>query len=190
MGEFSLEPEERVVRKVRAHWITLVGSLIPIAILAITPLAIKPALIIFGAGNPMLVTLAINISSFLSTPWFTTVLGMWWLFLWIGAFNTITYYFLNIWILTTERIIEIRQPRYFSRRISSFFLSRVQDVTSDVNGLIGTLFDFGFIHVETAGESDNFEMHGIRDPNKLRDTILREIDQIHRNHAGDGSDGL
>ncbi len=191
MEEFGLEKGERIVRKVRAHWIVLVGSLLPIAVLAIAPFAIKPLLNFSTSATPALAIITKNITLFSNSPLAHTVLGLWWLLLWIGAFNTITYYFLNVWVLTTERLVEIRQPRYFNRKVSSFFLSRVQDVSSDVNGVLGTLFGFGFIHVETAGESETFEMHGIRRPNALRDIILHEIDEIHRNHAGNsGTDGL
>lgn len=190
MEEIALEPGERIVRKVRAHPLTLIGSLLPALILAVAPFALIFLIVTFssfGSSLPMMHSIVDNISH---SAWPRLALGLWWLFLWISAFNTITYYFLNVWVITTERIIDIHQPRYFSRKISSFFLSRVQDVTSDIHGILGTLFGFGFIHVETAGEEEDFEMHGIRDPQGLRDTILHEIDLVHRNHSGEGTDGV
>ncbi|HQU07631.1 MAG: hypothetical protein B7X04_01660 [Parcubacteria group bacterium 21-54-25] len=189
MEELSLEPEERIVDTIRVHWFVLFVRLFPYVLLALLPFAVLPALHAAVATTPALVPVSTQVARAFTSPWIRMALGSWWIFLWAAAFNTFTLYFLNVWVLTTERIIEIRQPRYFSRRVSSFFLSRIQDVTSDVEGLLGTLLDFGFIHVETAGETEAFEMHGIRHPRGLRTMILREIDDIHRNHAG-SADGL
>ncbi len=191
MEELSLEPGEQRVANIRVHWFVLTLRLLPYIFLALLPFVILPLAHFAAEMIPTFAPIEARLINAFASSLMRFFLGAWWLFLWIAAFNTFTLYFLNVWILTTERIIEVRQPRYFSRRVSSFFLSRVQDVTSDVEGFLGTLLDFGFIHVETAGEDAAFEMHGIRHPRGLRDMILREIDEVHRNHAGTGSgDGL
>ncbi len=164
-----------MVRIVRRHWIALLSSLIPVAILAIAPLLVMPLLQAASSLSPALAPLATNSAMLSFFSWSHFTLGLWWLFLWIGAFNAITRYFLNVWILTTKRIVEIRQPRYFNRKVSSFFLNRIQDVTSNVSGIFGTVFGFGSIHVETAGETEAFEMHNIYDPTGFRDIILHEM---------------
>ena len=70
---------------------------------------------------------------------------------------------------------DIKQRRYFSREVSSLFLSRVQDVTTDVNGILSSLLDIGDITVQSAGEEREFIMHGISKPERMRDLILRYV---------------
>jgi len=191
MEELSLGPGERKIEEIRIHWFVLLLRFIPYIILAFLPFVVIPIISLAAVSLPAFVPIEIYAAHIYASSWVRIVIGAWWLFLWISAFNIFTLYFLNVWVLTTERIIEVRQLHYFSRKVSSFFLSRIQDVTSDVEGLLGTFLDFGFIHVETAGEHEMFEMHGIRHPRGLRDMILREIDGVHRNHAGAGTeDGL
>ncbi len=80
-----------------------------------------------------------------------------------------------MWIITNTRIVDIRQYGFFSRKVSSFLLSRVQDVTTDVEGFIETIFGFGTLNVETAGREELFQMRGIKKPTELRDLIMREV---------------
>lgn len=187
MEKIELEQGEHIVDEIRVHWFVLSLTLLPYLIMVFIPFAIKPLINWATNATPAFLQIQIFISS-ISSQHLHLVLGLWWLFVLIGAFNTLTNYFLNVWILTTERIIEIHQPSYFNRKVSSFFLSRVQDVTSEIKGILGTLLDFGFIHVETAGEDEAFEMHGIRHPRNLRNMILQEIDAVHRNHSSHGYD--
>ena len=112
-------------------------------------------------------------------PWLRFFLGMWWLFLWMGMFSIFIRYFLTLWIITTTRIVDIHQHGFFSRHVSSFLLNRVQDVTTDVEGFIPTLFRFGTLDVETAGRDEKFEMYGITHPVELRDLIMREVAALH-----------
>jgi uncharacterized membrane protein YdbT with pleckstrin-like domain len=177
MEEFELEPGEHLTLSVRKHWVVFTIELIPYLLLAIVPLFI-PAIINFIASLQPSLQLLSQTANF-SSPWARFALGIWWFFLWVGAFNVFTRYFLDIWIITSTRIVDIHQFGFFRRQISSFLLAHIQDVTIDINGILPTLFGFGTIHVETAGHEERFIMHGIRDPQGLRDLIMREIAALH-----------
>lgn len=179
MEEFELEPGERVTMAVRKHWLVFVAELLPYALLALAPLLIPIALGYAEQASPQLTTVVgDNLSA--DNPWVRLFLGLWWLLMWTGAFNTFTRYFLDQWIITTTRIVDIHQFGFFRRHVSSFLLNHVQDVTTDVNGFFPTLIGFGTLRVETAGdESKHFIMSGIPDPQGLRDLIMREISALH-----------
>lgn len=180
MEEFELEPGESITLAVRKHWLVFVAELVPYALLAIVPLLVPLGAAYLTASNP---AFAETVSSNLTTdnPWIRMFLGLWWLLMWTGAFNTFTRYFLDQWVITTTRIVDIHQFGFFRRHVSSFLLSHVQDVTTDVNGFFPTLFGFGTLRVETAGdESKHFVMGGIPEPEKLRDLIMREISALHQ----------
>lgn len=175
MEEFELETGESITRLVRKHWLVFVGWVFPFFILALLPLFIPNFLHVLTSNTPGLSD-ASTFDFSLANPWMRLVLGSWWLLLWIGSFNAFTRYYLNVWVVTNIRIVDIHQYGFFDRRVSSFLLNRVQDVTTEVNGLFPTLFGFGTVRVETAGDdSRHFAMAGIRDPEGMRDLIMREI---------------
>jgi uncharacterized membrane protein YdbT with pleckstrin-like domain len=178
MEEFELEPGEKITRSVRSHWIVLLGELIPFVVLAILPLCVPIAFSFVTAVNPKL-TSALNALLAQHAGWLFMGLGIWWLFIWICGFTTFTQYYLTTWIITTTRIVDIRQYSFFSRQVSSFLLNRVQDVTTDVEGFLPTMFNFGTLNVETAGRDEKFEMSGIMQPTELRDLIMQEVAALH-----------
>jgi uncharacterized membrane protein YdbT with pleckstrin-like domain len=178
MEEFELETGESITLSVHKHWIILVGQELPYIVLAILPFFLPLAIWFIGTFNPATAA-DFNQSLAHAGPWFELALAFWWLFLWIGAFTVFTRYYLTMWIITTTRIVEIHQYGFFSRRVSSFLLNRIQDVTTDIEGLFPTLFSFGSLNVETAGREERFQMNGIQNPTELRDLIMREIAALH-----------
>lgn len=169
MKEFELEPDEHVVVKARKHWLLFVLQLLPYAILAILPFALIPLVsLVPGAGAYA------SLVDF-SSPLGRAALGVWLLMVWTGAWSAFTRYFLNLWVLTNERIVEIDQPAYFRREVSSLLLDRVQDVTTEISGILPSLLDIGTITVQSAGAVNEFRMTGIPRPQQMRDLILKYV---------------
>lgn len=169
MREFELEPGEIVVRLLRKHWLLFVGELLPYALLAVLPLAL-PKLLALIPGAELAVTLLDYTEQ---VP--RILLGLWLVVVWTAAWGAFTRYYLNAWVLTSQRIINIKQRRFFSREVSSLFLSRVQDVTTTVTGVLASFLDIGDIKVQSAGEEIEFIMKGIPFPEHLRDLILKYV---------------
>ncbi|MBP6868747.1 MAG: PH domain-containing protein [Candidatus Pacebacteria bacterium] len=181
--EFNLEPGERITKAVRKHWFVFFLELLPFAILAVAPLIVPDLLSFLGANRGDVFAPIIN---FLTdeNPFVRFLLGLYWLVLWICAFNLYTSYFLNQWIITTHRIIEIEQRGFFSREVSSLLLNRVQDVTTDVHGFFPTIVGYGTLIVQSAGTTDYFSMRGIPDATGLRDLIMKEIADLRHTETG------
>jgi hypothetical protein len=176
--EFELEPGEAVLKEVRKHWFLFVLGLLPYLVLAFVPFLIPPAIRLV----PQLAALS-HFSGW-GTPLARLALGMWWLLLWSSAFSAFTQYFLNAWIITNQRIVEIEQQGFFDREVSSLLLNRIQDVTIDTRGLMHSLLDIGDINVQTAGTIDRFTMDNVPNPPALRDIILQHAAL----HSGMGAD--
>lgn len=169
MREFELEPGEQVVRTARKHWFLFLMTLLPYAILAAFPFALP--------GLPALSSDAAPYASLLdvSRPLVRAAFGIWLLAVWTGAFSAFTRYYLNLWVLTDRRIVEITQRGYFNREVSSLLLSRVQDVTTEVEGVLSSLLGIGDIVVQSAGAVDKFRMRGIPRPEQMRDIIMKYV---------------
>lgn len=178
MEEFELEPGETITRTVRTHMFVLLFQMVPFVVLALLPFVVMPVLTYIFAHTPG----AMDYPSLLMAdiaPYAHFMLGFWWLMIWISAFTVFTRYWLTVWIITTTRIVDIRQNGFFRREVSSFLLARVQDVTTDVSGFFPTLIGFGSLRVETAGRAETFDMSNIVDPEGIRDLIMREIADLN-----------
>ncbi len=178
MEEFELDEGERITRTVRKHWFVLAVSMLPFLLLAWLPTIVPGLISSLATASPEIMTLLGFLT--LANPYARLFLGLWWLALWIGAFNSFTRYYLNHWVITTHRIVRIEQRGFFNREVSSFLLTHVQDVSTTVDGIFADLIGYGTVQVETAGTSSkHFVMDGVTDPQGMRDLIMREIADLH-----------
>jgi hypothetical protein len=169
MKEFELEPDEHVVLQVRKHWFLFLVELLPFAIIAVIPFALPKLLVLAPAAAPYATFFDYN------TQLERAALGVWLLVTWTSAWGALTRYFLNAWVLTNERIVTIKQRRFFVREVSSLLLTRVQDVTTNVTGVISSMLGIGDIKVQSAGAEVEFTMRGIPHPERMRDVIFKYI---------------
>lgn len=102
---------------------------------------------------------------------------------WLFAFLQFTSYYLDTWIITTERIISVDQDGLFSRTSSELHLASVQDVTSEVRGILHTFFNYGDMYVQTAGEKERFIFKNIPHPEKTREIVVDLVDLDKRRHG-------
>ncbi len=138
----SLEPDEKILLVIRRHWFSLTREMTFLFILLITPsllLSIMPKL--FPAVSSA--RLAPYLYFFLSL--YLAGLLLYALIIWMA-------YYLDSWIITSRRIIDIEQYGLFRREVKEITLDRVQNVTIEVLGFVPTILRFGNIRVETAGQ--------------------------------------
>jgi uncharacterized membrane protein YdbT with pleckstrin-like domain len=95
------------------------------------------------------------------------------LILWIYGFIIWIDYYFDIWVITTERIINIEQKGLFVRRVSELKFAKVQDVTAEVEGFLPTILNYGDVKVQTAGEEENlFLFRQVPDPYRIKTLII------------------
>ena len=64
----------------------------------------------------------------------------------------------------------------FNREISNIRLENIQDVSVETNGIIATMFKFGDISLETAGEKDNFYLKSASNAENIKKIISNAIE--------------
>lgn len=62
----------------------------------------------------------------------------------------------NRLILTDRNLTQILQYGLFNRKVSQLNMSNVEDVTAIQSGILSTVFNYGTLKIETAGEQMNF----------------------------------
>lgn len=168
----ELEKEEKLIAKFRKHSFYIVIKIIGLVILAILGfLVFFPMLTGLFKGFPG----DINYLIFFFYLIYLSVL-------WVLGFIFWTEYYLDMWILTDQRLIDVEQRGLFSREVSSLRLDRIQDVKVEVVGVIDTFLHIGTIHVQTAGSEKEFIIPSAKSPEVAKRKILevhnKELNEI------------
>ncbi len=94
------------------------------------------------------------------------------MFLVLGLLILWTMYYLNMQVVTNERIVDITQTSLIHHTISELHLSRIEDVTAEVKGLFPTFLNYGNVYVQTAGETSRFVFDRVPNPTAVEKMIL------------------
>ena len=164
------EPNEKIIFFLHRHtfvlWrsITLyiVGGIIPIVAYFI----IKEELASF-TSDTFLIFLRLLLITF-------------YLFWWLMIYHAWLDYFLDIWIVTNRRVLNIEQRGLFNRTIGEHKLFRIQDVMSEQKGMLPTFFDYGEIHIQTAASEKIVEFKQVPKPHKVAREIIKLIENLKK----------
>jgi membrane protein YdbS with pleckstrin-like domain len=84
-------------------------------------------------------------------------------------------------ILSSERILSIDQLGFFQKKISEAELERVQDVSTNIKGVIPTFFRYGNVTIRTASNETQIILESIADPYSVQQIIVQAI-KNHKRH--------
>ena len=165
------KPNEKIILLVRPH-----PFIIFIKILFWTLLAFLP---------PIPYLLFKDFDQAINNPFFSALIvvffGIYYLFIWLFILNNFVDYFLDVWVVTNERIINIEQKQLFSRITSEQELSKIQDITAEVNGIIPTFLNYGNVYVQTAAEKERFIFRQVPNPLEIKRKITSLCEYIKKN---------
>jgi uncharacterized membrane protein YdbT with pleckstrin-like domain len=163
---------EHIIFEIRKHWFVIATKLTTLTLLAFLPLLIPQILDVANIN----ITFG-EMENFWSLYVFLYALLL--LILWIFGFVFWTNYYLDVWIVTNQKILDIEQVGLFSREVSILHLERIQDITTEVKGLVNTLVKFGDLHVQTAGQQREFLINNVPNPDKIAKR-LNEVIMKHK----------
>lgn len=163
---------ETVLLLLHRHWFVLFTQLFVFFLLALIPLVLR---ILIGY-----VQVELPFSNY-----YLLITAIFYLFWWYGLFYAITMYLLDTWIVTDHRIIDSEQHGFFRRTVAELHLSKIQDISVDITGIIPTFLDYGNLEVQTAGTSEKFFFKQISHPNQVKDIIMETHNQFIKIHPND-----
>ncbi len=100
------------------------------------------------------------------------------LFLVLGLLIIWVMYYLDMQIITNERVVDIDQGSLLNRTVSELHLGRIEDVTAEVNGVLETFLDYGDVYVQTAGTVERFKFDRVPNPAAVEKMILDLYEQL------------
>jgi len=163
------QPDEKVLMVIRKHPIVYIRSTLAFFVAVVLPMVVF--LIIWSGSFPLSQGGAVSVIGYLGASIY---------FLYGIALLVIT--FLNdefdLFILTDHRLLDITQVSLLKRTVATTPLNQIQDTTSDIQGVLGTLLNYGTVDVQTAaGLASNFTIDSVSDPAIIARTILNEAEE-------------
>ena len=156
------KPHEEIILFLRSHFVTNISWIILSLFLLVLPVIIAAFLPNFGLD-------------FLSTPIanrFITVFTLfYYLMLFSYVFISFLHWFYNVFMVTSERVVDIDYSDIVVHNIAVASLTHVQDVNYTQSGFIPTFFNYGDLFVQTAGNEKNFEALSIPKPREATHII-------------------
>ncbi len=90
--------------------------------------------------------------------------------------------YLDVWTVTTHRIISREQLGLFNRTVSELELYRVQDVSVEQKGFLSTMLNYGDLYIQTAGATERFALKNVGEPIKVARIIQRLDEDAKHEH--------
>ncbi len=174
------KPDEKIVFQMRSHWITFLGEIVLVLVLGALPVGL---FIVFQGVWPSLLVGTI------SKPILVLMTSAYYLMLWVFFITKFIDYYLDVYLVTSDRVLDVSQQGMFSRTVAELDLARVQDVTSEVKGVLRSLLNFGNVYIQTAGEKENFIFEDVSHPDDIRKRLL-ELVEADRKRQGEVMAGL
>jgi hypothetical protein len=159
----------------RRHWVELLVIAFYFFILITVPILLLTLLAVSGAD--------IFQSPFFG-PMASSFLSLYLLIVFIIIMTQFTDYYLDTWIVTTERIINIEQFGLFSRVVSELHLNEIQDVTAETHGVIATVFTYGDVYIQSAGKKERFNFKNIDNPEHVKE-MIQKLTHASKVRSGD-----
>ena len=167
---------EKPVLFLRRHWIEVL-----VIFLYFIALAGIPFLLLFGMQY-------VGITPFqdpLLAPFAIVAASIYTMFILVIFITQFTDYYLDTWIVTTERIINIEQKGLFSRLVSELHLNEIQDVTSETHGFLETFLTYGDVYIQSAGQTGRFNFKNVDNPDYVKEIIIRLTQEDKVRHPVD-----
>ena len=105
----------------------------------------------------------------------------WWLWIFSDWQN-------DMYQITATRIIDVeRRPFYLSEQRREASLSRVQNISLTIPGVLGRMLNYGSITIETAGQGA-FTFEYVKDPRDVQAEIFRRIEAFQQHQRQQDAD--
>ncbi|HEX3095910.1 MAG TPA: PH domain-containing protein [Patescibacteria group bacterium] len=158
----SQQPNEKILLVVREHWFRLAFKVLIIVVLSLLPVIFKLLLVDTDLFTRSQTAIAIS----------QTVFGLYYLVLLVALFVVFALYYLNIHIVSEERVVDIDQVGLLFHQVSELNVEKIEDVTSQTAGIFGNFLNYGTVYIQTAGTVERFEFNNVAEPEKVASIIL------------------
>ena len=159
---YGRDKDEEIVLMVRRHWIAYVPDFLIVLLVLLLPLL----LLLLSSSFPILGTPILYTGMFVLSIGIASTLLL----------TTFLKWYYTIHIVTDQRIVVVKMNNAFFHSYSEAQLEKIEDITHQHVGFIGTFFDVGNLDIDTAGHEIDFRLKVLPRPRELQDLINDLID--------------
>lgn len=123
---------------------------------------------------------------FLPTTYRLSVIFFWYLITFIFTFENFLSWYFDYYIITNKRLVDISFNNLLNKHFAQTEISKVQDVSSSVKGLLPTFFNFGDLLIQTASEINQINFEKVPNPSKII-KLIKELQESERATQQGGS---
>ena len=162
------DPTEKILLLLRAHSVTNLKWIVPSVILFFLPFFASRIMDAIGFGisslpdNYKIVFLIIN-----------------YLLVLIITFEGFLNWYFNVYIVTDKNIVDVDFHSILFRNIDVAPLRNIEDTSSSQGGILHSIFNYGDVLIQTAGNSRNIDLDSVPRPHLVADFILDEAHKIY-----------
>lgn len=167
------DPNEKILLLLRAHPITN----IPWVVLAIFIFAVPFVMPAFIPLTGVDLTL-------IPQTFVTILLIINYLLVLTLVFEGFLNWYFNVTIITNEKVVDIDFEHLLYKGVDLAPLSKIEETDSVTAGIIGTIFNFGNVSVQTAGAKVAIEMKNVPKSAMVADMILDLAGKPHEHILG------
>ncbi len=170
---FELQEGENVLLFCRRHWMYFVPKLVGIVLAGLAPIGVFTWLMSATAGlggKGGLAALGVDV-----------VWAGYWA---VRGYFTWYRYQNDVWVVTNQRVVDSVKNNWIHHRMASADLVDIQDMSVNKSGILPTLFNFGDVLCQTAGEKPNFILAAIPDPAKALELVDASRDAARKQLVG------
>jgi len=171
----KIKSYEKIVYILRSHGITFLPYVIIFIALLLIPIAVYW---LFSAA------FVNTIQDPANYPIMILAASAYYLTAFLFFYSFFVEFYLDAWIITNDRLVDVRQISLFARTVAEVDLYQIQDVSSEVHGFLPTIFNYGDIYLQTAGPVPKFIIHNVHRPDKLREAIIELSSEDKKFHSG------
>jgi len=164
---------EKLLFKLRRHKVTFVPALAFFVLLLILP-AIFYVILKNQMPHWFANTTSITLMVLLGSIYVLSIL--------IFLYSYFIDFYLDVLIVTNDRLIDMEQHGLFARTVSEVDLYQIQDITSKCKGIFPTMFNYGDIVIQTAGTLPKFKINNIKNPHHIRKVLWDLVEEDRKYH--------
>ena len=95
-------------------------------------------------------------------------------------------YYLDAWIVTDQGVLDLEWHGWFHRQVTRILYSDIQGVSYEVQGVMGTIMNFGFVSIEKISTNVLVEMESVKCPKAVSRMILKNMEKyLHSKNLKD-----
>lgn len=154
----SQSAEEHILLLLRRHPITQIPWIVVAVLFSILPITFS--------SFPILNSLPGNYLFAATIGWYMLLTGF--------ILESFLSWFFNVYIITDERIIDVDFMSLIYKNVSTAKLDNIEDISARSGGALQSIFHFGSVFIQTAGEKREFDFEDVPQPEKVT-KLLNEL---------------